>query len=124
MEGKLSLSKRGGHRPGSGRKPNPVAAKNAEPVSSKWGGARPGAGRKCKPRRAISAAELLTFVHKIISAVDLGMLFDQARAGDLAAIQKLHLLFTEAEEAAQAALAEVVVADLFTPAIDQPEQAR
>jgi hypothetical protein len=62
----------------------------------------------------------LTFVHKIISPEDLGTLFDQARAGDLPALLELHAAFMRAEEAAQAALAELVVSDLFAPAPAQP----
>jgi len=117
----MGLSKRGGWRAGSGRKPNPAKAEKVERVPSNRGGARPGAGRKARPVRVITNAERLSYVLTTISPGALGAAFDQARAGDLAAVRELHALFTLAEKASQAALAAPACADLFAPAIDLPE---
>ena len=117
----MGLSKRGGWRAGSGRKPNPAKAEKVERVHSNRGGARPGAGRKARPVRLITDVERLSYVLAIISPAALDALFDQARAGDIATVQELHALFTLAEKAAQAALAAPACADLFAPAIDLPE---
>ena len=117
----MGPSKRGGWRPGSGRKPSPDHAEKVERIPSSRGGVRPGAGRKFKPRRVINDAELLTYIHKVISPADLARLFDQARAGNFVAVQEIHALFVQVERAAQAALAAPACADLFPPAIDLPD---
>jgi hypothetical protein len=117
----MSVSKRGGHRPGAGRKPNPATIEKAEIAPTKRGGARPGAGRKWKPRRIISNVELLSYVHKAISPSDLGALFDQAAAGDFPSMRKLHELYSRAVQLAQGALASPVCADLFAPTTHRPD---
>jgi hypothetical protein len=90
-------SKRGGARPGAGRKKSTCIT---APTGRGRGGARPGAGRPFKNLTAGDCAEIIVVVEVMMSPAKIDELFADARSGNLGALRHLSALFEKAAETA------------------------
>ena len=68
------------------------------PPKSRRGGFRPGAGRKAKPKPSVSREELLKILHEISSPGTITVFFVEAAAGDINALRRLLELYWQAEK--------------------------
>jgi hypothetical protein len=89
-----ATSRRGGKRPGAGRKKSSDAL--TKPKGGR-GGTRAGTGRKSKFAE-IPAADILVQLSTMIDQAELDGLFTAARAGDFSSLRQLHAFFVGAAE--------------------------
>jgi hypothetical protein len=86
-------TRRGGARPGAGRKKSSDAAPKIKGQGR--GGTRPGSCRKSKFAEVTPAA-LLSEITTYENACELNHLFDAARAGDLSALRQIVAIYEHA----------------------------
>jgi hypothetical protein len=104
-------SKRGGARPGAGRKKSACAT---PPSGNGRGGTRPGAGRPFKNLGAGDRAAIVAAIELMVSPAKIDELFAEARSGNLGAVRRLSALF---EKAAETALKDEVDKDSRCPTL-------